>query len=99
MSREGASVRHRPASVPAPGAPGMRSCGRALSESVVGAGINSAMFSRLSESMKSHGRGVARPAALALCAVLLFGHGAAKAQDRGTLNPQPLPPLTKANGP
>jgi penicillin-insensitive murein DD-endopeptidase len=71
----------------------------ALPQGVVGTGINSAMFSRLSESMKSRGHGVARAAALALCPVLLFGHGAANAQDKGTLDPKPLPPLTKSNGP
>jgi penicillin-insensitive murein DD-endopeptidase len=44
-------------------------------------------------------RGFAPPAALALCAGLLFVHGTATAQDKGTLNPQPLPPLTKPPGP
>ncbi len=35
----------------------------------------------------------------ALCAVLTFGVGTAIAQDKGTLNPEPLPPLTKTPGP
>src|SRR5262245_44504865 len=37
--------------------------------------------------------------ALVFCAVLLFVPGAARAQDKGTLNPQPLPPLAKPAGP
>ena len=44
-------------------------------------------------------RGLDPRAALALCAVLLLVHGTAHAQDKGTLNPQPLPPLTKPEGP
>ena len=34
-------------------------------------------------------------AALALCAVAVFASGVASAQDKGTLDPQPLPPLAK----
>jgi penicillin-insensitive murein endopeptidase len=34
-------------------------------------------------------------AALALCAVAVFASGSANAQDKGTLNPEPLPPLAK----
>ncbi len=34
-----------------------------------------------------------------LCAVLTLGVGTAIAQDKGTLNPEPLPPLTKPPGP
>ena len=34
-----------------------------------------------------------------LCAVLIFGAATASAQDIGTLNPEPLPPLTKPPGP
>jgi penicillin-insensitive murein DD-endopeptidase len=36
-----------------------------------------------------------RPTAVALCAALFFVCGAANAQDRGSLNPTPLPPLAK----
>jgi len=35
----------------------------------------------------------------ALCAVLTWVYGTANAQDKGTLNPEPLPPLTKPAGP
>jgi len=35
----------------------------------------------------------------ASCAVLAFGIATASGQDRGTLNPEPLPPLTKTPGP
>ncbi|MBV8746436.1 MAG: penicillin-insensitive murein endopeptidase [Xanthobacteraceae bacterium] len=38
-------------------------------------------------------------AAPSLCAVLIFGVATASAQDKGTLNPEPLPPLTKTPGP
>jgi penicillin-insensitive murein DD-endopeptidase len=38
-------------------------------------------------------------AALTLGAVLTCAYGGANAQDKGTLNPQPLPPLTKPAGP
>src|SRR6516225_7761431 len=38
-------------------------------------------------------------AAPSLCAVLIFGAATANAQDIGTLNPEPLPPLTKPPGP
>ncbi|MFZ0072425.1 MAG: penicillin-insensitive murein endopeptidase [Xanthobacteraceae bacterium] len=34
-----------------------------------------------------------------MCAVLLFAQGAANAQDKGTLDPKPLPPLAKPDGP
>ena len=51
----------------------------------------------MSEMRKN--RGLDPRAALALCAALLLVHGAANAQDKGTLNPQPLPPLTKPDGP
>ena len=38
--------------------------------------------------------------ALAVCAaILLLAQGTASAQDKGTLNPQPLPPLSKPPGP
>ena len=37
-------------------------------------------------------------AALTLCAVLTWVYGTANAQDKGTLNPEPLPPLTKPAG-
>jgi penicillin-insensitive murein DD-endopeptidase len=40
-----------------------------------------------------------RLAAPALCAALTFGFGTAIAQDKGTLNPEPLPPLSKSAGP
>jgi penicillin-insensitive murein endopeptidase len=40
-----------------------------------------------------------RLAAPALCAALTFGFGPAIAQDKGTLNPEPLPPLGKPAGP
>jgi penicillin-insensitive murein endopeptidase len=43
--------------------------------------------------------GKGRAAALATCAVVLFMSCATHAQDKGTLNPEPLPPLTKADGP
>jgi penicillin-insensitive murein endopeptidase len=46
-------------------------------------------------SRSSGWRGFERPAAVAFCAVLFFVHGTANAQDKGTLNPEPLPPLTK----
>ncbi len=57
------------------------------------------MYSNVNESRSSGRRGFERPAALALCAVLLFVHGTANAQDKGTLNPQPLLPLVKPEGP
>ena len=44
------------------------------------------------------GLGRARRAAAALSTILLIA-GAAKAQDKGTLNPQPLPPLAKPDAP
>jgi hypothetical protein len=37
-------------------------------------------------------------AALTLCAVLTWVYGTANAQDKGILNPEPLPPLTKGGG-
>jgi penicillin-insensitive murein DD-endopeptidase len=40
-------------------------------------------------------RGVERPATLVFSAALFFVLGAANAQDKGTLNPEPLPPLAK----
>jgi penicillin-insensitive murein DD-endopeptidase len=55
--------------------------------------------SESSESRNSSKPGFERPAALALCAVLFFAHGAAHAQDKGTLDPKPLPPLAKPDGP
>jgi penicillin-insensitive murein endopeptidase len=57
------------------------------------------MCSHVSESRNSRKPGFERPAALALCAVLFFAHGAANAQDKGTLDPKPLPPLAKPDGP
>jgi penicillin-insensitive murein DD-endopeptidase len=51
------------------------------------------------ERMRLDARGLMRLAASAFCALLVIGVGTANAQDRGTLNPQPLPPLTKAPGP
>jgi penicillin-insensitive murein endopeptidase len=56
------------------------------------------MCSHVSESKNSRKPGFERPAALALCAVLLFAHSAANAQDKGTLDPKPLPPLAKPDG-
>jgi penicillin-insensitive murein DD-endopeptidase len=53
------------------------------------------MSSHISEPTSSGWRGFERPAAAALCAVLFFVHGTANAQDKGTLNPEPLPPLGK----
>ncbi len=57
------------------------------------------MCSHVSESRNSRKPGFERPAALALCAVLFFAHGAANAQDKGILDPKPLPPLAKPDGP
>ena len=57
------------------------------------------MCSHVSESRNSRKPGFERPAALALCAVLFFAHGAANAQDKGILDPKPLPPLAKSDGP
>jgi penicillin-insensitive murein DD-endopeptidase len=57
------------------------------------------MCSHVSESRNSRKPGFERPAALALCAVLFFAHGAANAQDKGALDPKPLPPLAKPDGP
>ena len=57
------------------------------------------MCSHISKSRNSRKPGFERPAALALCAVLFFAHGAANAQDKGTLDPKPLPPLAKPDGP
>ena len=57
------------------------------------------MCSYVSESRNARKPGFERPAALALCAVLFFAHGAANAQDKGTLDPKPLPPLAKPDGP
>jgi penicillin-insensitive murein DD-endopeptidase len=57
------------------------------------------MCSHVSESWNSRKPGFERPAALALCAVLFFAHGAANAQDKGILDPKPLPPLAKPDGP
>jgi penicillin-insensitive murein endopeptidase len=45
----------------------------------------------------SHNRG--RRAAPLLLAVLCFAAGSATAQDKGSLNPQPLPPLAKPDDP
>ena len=56
------------------------------------------MCSHVSASRNSGKAGFERPAALALCAVLFFAHGA-NAQDKGTLDPKPLPPLAKSDGP
>ena len=56
------------------------------------------MCSHVSASRSSGKPGFERPAALALCAVLFFAHGA-NAQDKGTLDPKPLPPLAKPDGP
>src|SRR5262252_1358110 len=42
---------------------------------------------------------VTNAAALTLCAVLTWVYGTANAQDKGILNPEPLPPLTKVAGP
>ena len=53
------------------------------------------MSSHISEPTSSGWRGFERPAAAALFAVLFFVHGTANAQDKGTLNPEPLPPLGK----
>ena len=44
-------------------------------------------------------RGLGWRAALALCAVAFFACGMASAQDKGILNPQPLPPLAKPDDP
>jgi penicillin-insensitive murein endopeptidase len=41
----------------------------------------------------------ARCAALLLCAALCFAVGAARAQDRGSVDPQPLPPLAHPDDP
>ena len=57
------------------------------------------MCSHVSESRNFRKPGFERPAALALCAVLFFAHGAANAQDKGTLDPKPLPLLAKPDGP
>jgi penicillin-insensitive murein endopeptidase len=57
------------------------------------------MCSYVSESRNARKPGFERPAALALCAVLFFAHGAANAQDKGILDPKPLPPLAKPDGP
>ena len=57
------------------------------------------MNSHLSGSRRLARRGSERAGAVVLCTVLFFVHGAANAQDKGTLNPQPLPPLTKPAGP
>jgi penicillin-insensitive murein endopeptidase len=57
------------------------------------------MCSHVSGSRNSRKPGFERPAALALCAVLFFAHGAANAQDKGILDPKPLPPLAKPDGP
>ena len=57
----------------------------------------------MSSSIRSATRiawcGVAWHAALALCAVAFFTSDAANAQDKGTLNPEPLPPLAKPDDP
>jgi penicillin-insensitive murein endopeptidase len=57
------------------------------------------MGSHASESTRPARRGFERPGALAIWALLLLVHGAANAQDKGTLDPQPLPPLAKPAGP
>src|SRR2546423_10837800 len=44
-------------------------------------------------------RGLGSRAALALCAVAYFAAYPAWAQDKGTLDPQPLPPLAKPDAP
>src|SRR6202140_1915669 len=56
------------------------------------------MSSHISEPTSSGWRGFERPAAAALFAVLFFVHGTANAQDKGTLNPEPLPPLAGQGG-
>jgi len=53
------------------------------------------MLSHSSESRSSGWRGFGRSAAVVSCAVLFFVHATASAQDKGTLNPEPLPPLAK----
>src|SRR5262245_14432028 len=42
---------------------------------------------------------VTNAAALTLCAVLTWVYGTANAQDKGILNPEPLPPLTNVARP
>ena len=44
-------------------------------------------------------QGFERSAVVALFAVFSFLHGTANAQDKGTLNPAPLPPVAKPNDP
>ena len=58
------------------------------------------MPSHVIELMRSGWRSFERRGALVLCAVVLsFVHGIANAQDKGTLNPEPLPPLAKPDDP
>ena len=55
------------------------------------------MSSSIRSATRAAWRGVAWQAALALCAVAFFASDAANAQDKGTLNPEPLPPLAKSD--
>jgi penicillin-insensitive murein endopeptidase len=57
------------------------------------------MADHLVELRSSGWRSFVWPAAVALCVVLFFAGDKASAQDKGTLNPEPLSPLAKPNDP
>jgi penicillin-insensitive murein endopeptidase len=61
--------------------------------------VSSVMWSYIGKSKSSGQHGLAWSAVVALCVVLGFLHGTANAQDKGTLNPVPLPPLAKPDDP
>jgi penicillin-insensitive murein DD-endopeptidase len=56
------------------------------------------MYSHTKQVMSSRRRGFEQRAVLALCAVVFFAQAPSNAQDKGALNPQPLPPLAKPEG-
>ena len=61
--------------------------------------LDLSMSSSIRSATRAAWRGVAWHAALALCAVAFFASDAANAQDKGSLNPEPLPSLAKPDDP
>ena len=53
------------------------------------------MSSSIRSATRATWRGSAWRAALALCAIAFFAGETARSQDKGSLNPEPLPPLAK----
>jgi penicillin-insensitive murein endopeptidase len=61
--------------------------------------VSSVVWSFIGNSKCPSQHGLAWSVVVALCVVLVFLHGTANAQDKGTLNPLPLPPLAKSDDP